>query len=119
MVIVGDAAHAASPSSGQGASMAIEDGVVLATCLRDVPDTAQAFRTYTSLRRQRVERVVRHGKRGGDGKALGPVGARIRDLVMPVIMRRMAAGKALDWMYDYRIDWDATPGAPAPADAGR
>ena len=36
MIIVGDAAHATSPSSGQGASMAIEDAVVLAKCLRDL-----------------------------------------------------------------------------------
>jgi hypothetical protein len=37
MIIIGDAAHAASPSSGQGASMAIKDAVVLAKCLRDEP----------------------------------------------------------------------------------
>lgn len=37
MVVIGDAAHAASPASGQGASMAIEDAVVLAQCLRDLP----------------------------------------------------------------------------------
>src|SRR3712207_668033 len=36
LVIIGDAAHATAPSSGQGASMAIEDAVVLARCLRDV-----------------------------------------------------------------------------------
>ena len=36
MIIIGDAAHAPSPSSGQGASMALEDGVMLAKCLRDV-----------------------------------------------------------------------------------
>ena len=36
MVIVGDAAHAPSPTSGQGASMAAEDAVVLAKCLRDL-----------------------------------------------------------------------------------
>ena len=107
MVIVGDAAHATSPASGQGASMAIEDGVVLATCLRDIADPAGAFQTYTSLRRERVERVVRQGKRSGDGKALGPVAARLRDLMMPMIMRRMASGRSLDWMYDYRIDWEA------------
>ena len=34
MVLVGDAAHAASPSSGQGASMAIEDAVTLGRILR-------------------------------------------------------------------------------------
>jgi hypothetical protein len=35
MIDLGDAAHATSPSSGQGASLAIEDAVVLAKCLRD------------------------------------------------------------------------------------
>ena len=39
MVIIGDAAHAPSPSSGQGASMATEDAVVLAKCLRDLPES--------------------------------------------------------------------------------
>jgi 2-polyprenyl-6-methoxyphenol hydroxylase-like FAD-dependent oxidoreductase len=36
MVIVSDAAHAPSPSAGQGAPMAAEDAVVLAKCLRDL-----------------------------------------------------------------------------------
>jgi 2-polyprenyl-6-methoxyphenol hydroxylase-like FAD-dependent oxidoreductase len=79
MVIIGDAAHATSPSSGQGASMAIEDSIVLAKCLRDVPDTSAAFTAFEELRRNRVERVVRYGKRSGDGTA---------------------------WMYDYRVDWN-------------
>jgi 2-polyprenyl-6-methoxyphenol hydroxylase-like FAD-dependent oxidoreductase len=35
VVLVGDAAHATSPSSGQGASMAIDDAVVLGKCLLD------------------------------------------------------------------------------------
>ncbi len=34
MVLVGDAAHAASPTSGQGASLALEDSIMLAKCLR-------------------------------------------------------------------------------------
>lgn len=38
VVLVGDAAHAISPSSGNGASMALEDAVVVARCLRDIPD---------------------------------------------------------------------------------
>lgn len=105
MVIIGDAAHATSPSSGQGASMAIEDAIVLAKCLRDVPDPADAFAAFDRLRRKRVESVVKYGKRSGDGKAQGRVGATIRDLVMPAIMRRIAAGNGMTWMYDYRIDW--------------
>jgi len=43
MIIIGDAAHAASPATGQGASMALEDAVVLAKTLRDVPDPAGGF----------------------------------------------------------------------------
>jgi 2-polyprenyl-6-methoxyphenol hydroxylase-like FAD-dependent oxidoreductase len=106
MVIVGDAAHATSPSSGQGASQAIEDAVVLAKCLRDVPETREAFAAFEKLRRARVEKVVLQGRRNGTGKAPGPVGAWIRDLVMPVVMRQIAKRGSLAWMFDYRIDWN-------------
>ncbi|GAA3447798.1 FAD-dependent oxidoreductase [Planomonospora venezuelensis] len=106
MVIVGDAAHAASPSSGQGASMAIEDAVVLAKCLRDVPGTGDAFAAYERLRRGRVERIVAQGRRNGSGKAPGPAGAFARDLMMPVIMRWVAAKNPMAWIHDHRISWD-------------
>src|SRR5690606_490692 len=36
--LMGDAAHAMSPSAGQGASLAFEDALVLARSLRDLPD---------------------------------------------------------------------------------
>src|ERR671917_720696 len=107
MIIVGDAAHATSPASGQGASMAIEDAVVLARCLRDMPDIQQAFAAYEQLRRERVERVVAAGARSSSGKAAGPVARVLRDLMLPVILKRVASGgRSLAWMYDYHIDWD-------------
>jgi FAD-dependent urate hydroxylase len=108
MIIVGDAAHAASPASGQGASMAIEDAVVLAKCLRDLPDIRQAFAAYEQLRRQRVERVVAQGARSSSGKAAGPVVRVLRDLMLPLILKRVASSgeKSLAWMYGYHIDWD-------------
>ena len=106
MVIIGDAAHATSPSSGQGASMAIEDAVVLARCLRDIPDVPRAFAAYERLRRTRVERIVAHGARTSNRKAAGPVGRVIRDLMMPVILKRVANGGSLAWMHDYRIVWN-------------
>ncbi|MEV4321872.1 FAD-dependent monooxygenase [Microbispora rosea] len=106
MVLVGDGAHATSPSSGQGASMAVEDAVVLGKCLRDVPDTAKAFAAFERLRRERVERVVAQGKRNGDGKAPGAGGAFVRDLILPVVMRQVEKRNALAWMHDYRITWD-------------
>jgi FAD-dependent urate hydroxylase len=105
IVVVGDAAHATSPSSGQGASMAIEDAIVLARCLRDLPDVAQAFAAYERCRRQRVERVVRYSKRVGSTKVAGTVGRFFRDLMMPAALRMFAGSKAHDWLYSYHIDW--------------
>jgi FAD-dependent urate hydroxylase len=108
MVIVGDAAHAASPASGQGASMAIEDAVVLAKCLRDLPGIQQAFTAYEQLRRERVERVVAQGARSSSGKAAGPIARVLRDLMLPVILKRVASSgeKSLVWMYGYHVAWD-------------
>jgi 2-polyprenyl-6-methoxyphenol hydroxylase-like FAD-dependent oxidoreductase len=111
MIIVGDAAHATSPSAGQGASMAMEDAVMLARCLRDHPDPDVAFVAFEAARRERVERVVAQGKRNGSGKAAGPVGARIRDAIMPTVVRRFASAQALAWMTDHRIDWHTEAGA--------
>lgn len=106
LVIIGDAAHATSPSSGQGASMAIEDAVVLGQCLREVRSTRDAFATFERLRRTRVEKVVAQGKRNGSGKAPGLVGAMMRDLFMPVMARQMEKKNLLGWITDHRIVWD-------------
>ncbi|WP_407699519.1 FAD-dependent oxidoreductase [Streptomyces broussonetiae] len=57
-LLIGDAAHAASPATGQGASMALEDAVVLAKALRDLPDVPAAFAAYEGHRRPRVERNI-------------------------------------------------------------
>jgi 2-polyprenyl-6-methoxyphenol hydroxylase-like FAD-dependent oxidoreductase len=107
MIIIGDAAHATSPAAGQGAAMALEDAVVLAQCLRDVPD--QAFATFEGLRRDRVERVVNAGARSSNAKAAGPVGRVIRDALLPVIFRRAerSIGSSLTWMHGHHIEWDA------------
>ncbi|MGH4013201.1 MAG: FAD-dependent oxidoreductase [Pseudonocardiaceae bacterium] len=55
MLVIGDAAHAASPATGQGASMALEDAVILAKALRDQPDVEHAFTSYEQHRRERVQ----------------------------------------------------------------
>ena len=88
--------------------MAIEDAVVLAKCLRDLPDTQQAFAAYEQLRRERVERVVAQGARSSSGKAAGPIARVIRDLMLPVILKRVASNgeKSLAWVYSHHIDWD-------------
>ncbi|MGW2741151.1 FAD-dependent oxidoreductase [Streptomyces sp. NPDC001450] len=58
VLLIGDAAHAASPATGQGASMALEDAVVLAKALRDTPGPRTAFAVYEQHRRPRVEHNI-------------------------------------------------------------
>jgi len=106
MVLVGDAAHATSPASGQGASMAIEDAVELGRCLRDLPEPGAAFAAYERLRRGRVERVVADGARSSNAKAAGPVARVLRDALLPVFLRRQAE-RTQEWLHGHHIDWDA------------
>jgi 2-polyprenyl-6-methoxyphenol hydroxylase-like FAD-dependent oxidoreductase len=99
-VLVGDAIHAVSPNAGQGASLAGEDAMVLAKCLRDIPDQEQAFATYERLRRARVERMVRLGRGAGQGKVMtNPIQVWFRDLLAPVFLKLFATPAALDWIY--------------------
>lgn len=102
-VLVGDAAHAASPASGQGASMAAEDAVVLGRCVRDLPDLPAALAAYERLRRGRVEKVVAQGRRNGDGKAAGPVARAVRDAVLPLLLRRP---RVPQWLHAPQPAWE-------------
>jgi len=119
MVLVGDAAHAPSNSSGQGASLAIESGIQLARCLRDIPDVTAAFAAYEAMRRPRVESVAKRAARLNHAKAPGPVARRFMRTVLPLFFRLMNPEKQLGPELRYRIDWD-TPvtDVRAPASVG-
>jgi 2-polyprenyl-6-methoxyphenol hydroxylase-like FAD-dependent oxidoreductase len=106
MIVIGDAAHAPSPTSGQGASLAIEDAVVLAKSLRDLPTPQAAFARFEAARRPRVERIIKWAARINNSKAAGPVGRVFRDVMLPMILTMTADSKALRQTYDYHIDWD-------------
>lgn len=52
--LLGDAAHPMLPFMGQGAAMAIEDGVVLARCISESDDIHAAFKRYELARLERT-----------------------------------------------------------------
>jgi 2-polyprenyl-6-methoxyphenol hydroxylase-like FAD-dependent oxidoreductase len=110
LVLVGDAAHAPSPSSGQGASMALEDAVVLATSVRDHAPTAadlpKALRAYEQARRARVERIVEAGARSSSSKTLGPVGRRFQEAAMSLVFRYLVTDRSTAWITGSRLSWD-------------
>ncbi|KAL8691573.1 MAG: hypothetical protein Q9218_003233 [Villophora microphyllina] len=89
LVLVGDAAHAMQPSSGQGAAQGLEDAQVFSMLLahylerhfsqsaaragRPIPATVgeavdQASKKYFEIRKPRVKRIVDRAKQMGDTK---------------------------------------------------
>ena len=100
--LIGDAAHAIGPHVGQGVSLALEDAFLVAKSLRDLGDPAAAFTAFETLRRGRVEPVVRQSRRTGRQKApTGWIGRTIRDLVLPMFLRQSA--DAARELYDYAL----------------
>ncbi len=63
VVLAGDAAHAALPTSGQGAATALEDGVcvgrIIAAPVRAGGDLAAALTAFDRIRRPRCQQIVR------------------------------------------------------------
>jgi 2-polyprenyl-6-methoxyphenol hydroxylase-like FAD-dependent oxidoreductase len=51
-----------TPNLGQGAAQSIEDGVVLAKCLREAPDVPAALLEYQRRRLERANNVARQAR---------------------------------------------------------
>lgn len=103
LALVGDAAHALTPFAAQGAAMAIEDAVALASLVAGNPDDLPA--ALATFERRRRERLLKVARRGAFNRfvwhASGPV-ALGRNLFLKMRSpERLAAD--LDWLYG----WDA------------
>lgn len=107
VVAVGDAVHATSPSAGQGASLALEDAITLARCLRDVPDHGAAFAEYQPLRQPRAEAVVGYAQAINRQKRVtrSRLGIAIRDAMLPMFLRKAADDTRNDRLYNHEIGW--------------
>ncbi len=103
VTLVGDAAHPMLPFLAQGAAMGIEDGFVLAACLRGAPGPAAGFRRYESRRMARTARVQRAARANGDIYHLGGVAARARDMALRLLGAEQLMSR-WDWLYGWRPD---------------
>jgi 2-polyprenyl-6-methoxyphenol hydroxylase-like FAD-dependent oxidoreductase len=117
MVLVGDAVHAPSNSTGQGASLAIESAVQLARCVRDLPNAESAFEAYEALRRSRVEGIAKRGAKINHSKAPGRVARMFMPLALPLMFKLMDLEKTMGAEQRYTIDWGARVSAAVRASA--
>jgi 2-polyprenyl-6-methoxyphenol hydroxylase-like FAD-dependent oxidoreductase len=107
VAVIGDAAHAVSPSAGQGASMALEDAMYLAKLLRDLQgDHELAFELFERERKPRVERVVAEGRhRSSSKKSVSPFESTLRNAMIAIFFN-LVGERSQDWLYKYRIEWE-------------
>jgi 2-polyprenyl-6-methoxyphenol hydroxylase-like FAD-dependent oxidoreductase len=101
VVLVGDAAHAMSPAGGLGASLALEDAMLLGKLLADrVRSLEESFALFERLRRSRAETIVARGYENDQRslKELGGFGQWMRDSVFMPLVAPMI-GKALTRVY--------------------
>lgn len=112
-VLLGDAAHVATPNLTQGACLAFED----AATLRSVVDRASpgaslvaALEEYTQSRRARVARVARTSRRLGIlMQAQGRLTVRARDAALGKLPPRL-----LDRAHIATQEWEPPPGPFLP-----
>lgn len=93
VVLIGDAAHAATPFMGQGGAMALEDALVLAECLERGADL-EASLTRFGVRRHVVCQYAQDVSRG-----VGRAGAQVGDEVARREWMRTTAQPAVDAFY--------------------
>ena len=80
-VLLGDAAHPTTPNMGQGAAMAIESAVVLASCLEEYDNLPTAIQRYERLRMPRTQSITnRSWSIGKIAGASNPLGVAVRNL---------------------------------------
>jgi 2-polyprenyl-6-methoxyphenol hydroxylase-like FAD-dependent oxidoreductase len=83
VTLLGDAAHATTPNIGQGACLAIEDGVSLARHLAAGREVAPALRAYERERRRRTAWIVRFSWRlGAVAQWRAPFACALRDAAL-------------------------------------
>lgn len=102
VVLLGDAAHPAPPSAGQGAGMALEDTVMLAACLQraGAGNEQAALREYMFRRQARTTRMLESSRVNlRNSQTSDPVQVRARNGYVRGLRRLSPAGPPMqEWL---------------------
>ena len=111
VTLLGDAAHPTLPFLAQGACMAIEDGAMLARCLRETSDPQQALRRFRDARVERTTRIVQGSAantRRFHNPTLASAGGAVEYVNREWNEERVR--ERYHWLFDYKVDQVPLPG---------
>ena len=99
VMLLGDAAHAMSPAGGQGASLALEDAMMVGRRLADGRRFDEVYVEVEGLLRARAERMVKQAAETDlrQVKQLGTLGQWMRDRLFPLFVPLI--GRELERQY--------------------
>jgi 2-polyprenyl-6-methoxyphenol hydroxylase-like FAD-dependent oxidoreductase len=101
VTLLGDAAHPAAPTLGQGGCQAIEDAVTLGSCCAGEDDVEAALLKYQARRLDRANSFVREARMiGRIGLWQNPLALYIRETIMramPVKYRQSQLAQSFDF----------------------
>jgi 2-polyprenyl-6-methoxyphenol hydroxylase-like FAD-dependent oxidoreductase len=101
VTMLGDAAHPAAPTLGQGGCQAIEDAITLGRCCAEEDDIETALLNYQSRRRNRANSFVREARMMGRlGLWRNPLALYVREAIMramPPQYRRSQLAQTFDF----------------------
>jgi len=114
VTLLGDACHPTLPMLAQGAVQALEDGLVLARALTQIPSIPAALLSYEATRRDRTARVIQgsaeNARRFHDPSLATAAGAAAyvaREWAEPRVEQRY------DWLFRYQADTEPLASTPA------
>jgi salicylate hydroxylase len=117
VTLLGDSAHPMLPYLGQGACMAVEDGIVLAEAVKRSPeDLDLALADYEHLRKPRSTRAQLGSRHRAKQNHLASSIARLKRDIGMALRSRFGKDKSptrADWLYDY--DASTEDGYTTPA----
>ena len=91
--------------SGKAPQWPMEDAIVFAMCLRDIPDLNKAFEKFEKLRKERTEKIVKTSEQSGKFMtSTNPILKLFKRRLLSYFIKSYA--KNLDWIFSHEIDWD-------------
>jgi 2-polyprenyl-6-methoxyphenol hydroxylase-like FAD-dependent oxidoreductase len=91
VVLIGDAAHTAPPQLASGATIAIEDAIVLADVLRSEAPAEEALRDFMARRYERCRVVVENSRQLGEWEKTPDLPAADPTALIAASMKMLAA----------------------------